>query len=122
MEFRILGPLEVRAGGRAVEISGAKRRALLAVLALQANRPVSVERLAVALWGEDAPPGAIKAVQVYVSRLRRALGDGGVLQTTPGGYRLVIGPDELDAERFERALAAGRQALRAGDPDRAAEL
>ena len=115
MEFRILGPLEARADGRVVEISGAKRRALLAVLALQANRPVSVERLAVALWGEDAPPGAVKAVQVAVSRLRRALGDDAVLETTPAGYRLVIGPDELDLERFERALAAGREALAAGD-------
>jgi DNA-binding SARP family transcriptional activator len=66
MEFRILGPLEVRDDGRAVEISGAKRRALLAVLALQANRPVSTERLAAALWGEDAPPGVVKAVQVSV--------------------------------------------------------
>ena len=119
MEFRILGPLEARGDGRVLEISGAKRRALLAVLALQANRPVSVERLAVALWGEDAPPGAVKAVQVAVSRLRRALGDDGVLETTPAGYRLVVGPDELDLERFERSLAAGREALAAGDADRA---
>ena len=108
-KFRILGPLEVRADGRAVELSGAKLRALLAVLALQANRPVSTERLALALWGEDAPPGAMKAVQVYVSRLRRALGDTDVLETTPAGYRLVVAPDELDAERFERA-AGGRSA------------
>jgi DNA-binding SARP family transcriptional activator len=105
MEFRILGPLEVRADGRAVEISGARRRALLAVLALQANRPVSMERLASALWGEDAPPGAIKAVQVSVSRLRRALGEEGVLETTPAGYRLAVAPGALDLERFERAVA-----------------
>src|SRR4051812_38060515 len=105
MEFRILGPLEVvRADGCAVEISGAKRRALLAVLALQANRPVSAERLAVALWGEDAPAGAVKAIQVSVSRLRRALGDDGVLETTLAGYRLVIGPDDLDLVRFEQGL------------------
>ena len=122
MEFRILGPLEVRANGRAVEISGAKRRALLAVLVLQANRPVSTERLAVALWGQDAPPGAIKAVQVQVSRLRRALGETGALETTPAGYRLVVGAGELDVERFERAVAAGRHALAAGDSIRAAEL
>jgi DNA-binding SARP family transcriptional activator len=82
MEFRILGPFEVRAEGRVLEIGGPKRRALLAVLALQANRPVSADRLAVALWGEDAPPGALKAVQVAVSRLRRALGHEGVLETT----------------------------------------
>jgi len=122
MEFGILGPLEVCADGGVVEISGAKRRALLVMLALRANRPVSVERLAVALWGEDAPPGARKAVHVSVSRLRRALGEDGVLQTTPAGYRLVLGPDDLDAVRFERAVAAGRQALAAGEPERAAAL
>jgi predicted ATPase/DNA-binding SARP family transcriptional activator len=122
MEFRILGPLEVRADGRAVEISGTKRRAMLAVLALEANQSVSVERLALALWGEDAPPGAIKAVQVQVSRLRRTLGQTGVLETTHEGYRLLVGPGELDLECFEGALAAGRQALAAGDPYRAAEL
>ena len=122
MEFRILGPLDARGEGRSLEIAGAKRRALLVVLALQANRSVSVERLAVALWGEDAPPSAAKAIQVAVSRLRRALGNDGVLETTPAGYRLVVGPDELDLERFERGLAAGREALAAGDADRAAAL
>jgi DNA-binding SARP family transcriptional activator len=75
MEFSILGPLEVRAGGRAVALGGTKPRALLAVLLLHANEAVSGERLALALWGEDAPAGAVKTVQVYMSRLRRALGD-----------------------------------------------
>ena len=75
MEFGILGPLEVRADGRAVQLGGARPRAVLAVLALHANEPVSAERLAVALWGEDAPPSAVKTVQVYVARLRKALED-----------------------------------------------
>jgi DNA-binding SARP family transcriptional activator len=66
MEFSILGPLEVRAGGRAIVLGGAKPRALMAVLLLHANEPVSAERLALALWGEDAPAGAVKNVQVYV--------------------------------------------------------
>ena len=118
MEFRILGPLEVRADGRAVALGGAKPRAVLAVLLLHPNQPVSAERLALALWGEDAPAGAVKTVQVHVSRLRKALGDAGALVTTPAGYRLRVGPDELDAERFERAVAAGREALAAGDAGR----
>src|SRR3954451_22627395 len=122
MEVRVLGPLEVHADGGAVAVSGAKLRALLAVLALHANRPVSTERLALALWGEDAQPGTRKAVTVQVSRLRRALGDIGVLETTPAGYRLVVGPDELDAERFERAVAAGPAALASGNALRASEL
>ena len=115
MEVGILGPLEVLADGRAVDLGGAKLRALLAVLALHANQPVSTERLAIALWGEAAPPGAMKVVQVYVSRLRRALRETDVLETTPAGYRLVLAPDDLDAARFERAAAAGRHALSAGD-------
>src|SRR3954452_25348944 len=120
MEVRILGPLEVRAAGGTVALGGIKPRALLAMLALHANTPVSLERLTVALWGDEAPPGAVKALQVNVSRLRKALGDTGVLQTTPAGYKLVVGPDELDAERFERELAAGREALAARDVEAAA--
>src|SRR5436190_13696840 len=98
MEFSILGPLEVRADGRALALGGVKPRAVLAVLVLHANQPVSAERLALALWGEDAPAGAVKTVQVHVSRLRRALGDAGVLATTPAGYQLRVRPGERDAE------------------------
>ena len=75
MEFKILGPFEVSNERGAVALGGAKSRAVLAVLLLNANEPVSAERLALALWGEDAPAGAVKAVQVHVSRLRKALGD-----------------------------------------------
>ena len=124
MEVRVLGPLEVSDDGRALAIGGSRLRAVLAVLALQAGRPVSAERLAVALWGEDAPRGAVKTVQVHVSRLRKALGDssGALLATTPAGYRLTLEPEGLDAGRFERAVAAGRDLLAAGDADRAASL
>src|SRR5215210_3358395 len=122
MQVSILGPLEVRAGDRAVELGGVKPRALLALLVLHANEPVSAERLALALWGEDAPAGAVKTVQVHVSRLRKALGDPDVLTTTPAGYRLEVGPGELDAERFEQLVAAGREALTAGQPEQAAAV
>jgi predicted ATPase/DNA-binding SARP family transcriptional activator len=120
MEFLVLGPLEVRVDGRALALGGVKPRALLAVLVLHANEPVSTERLALALWGEDAPAGAVKTVQVHVSRLRRALGESDVLATTPGGYRLRVQPGELDADRFENGVAEGRRALAAGRPDQAA--
>ena len=122
MEFRILGPLEVCAGSRSVELGGEKRRALLALLLLHANAPVSAERVAVALWGEDAAADAIKTVRVHVSRIRAALGDPGVLVTTPAGYRLRVAAGELDADRFERLLEQGRRALAAGAPAEAAEL
>jgi predicted ATPase/DNA-binding SARP family transcriptional activator len=122
MQVSILGPLEVRAGDRAVALGGVKQRALLAVLALHANEPVSAERLALALWGQDAPPGAVKTVQVHVSRLRKALRDPDVLTTTPAGYRLGVRPGELDLERFDRLVAAGREALTAGRPEQAAAV
>src|SRR3954449_7074546 len=119
MDFQMLGPLEARSERGAVALGGLKPRAVLAVLLLHANEPVSAERLAVALWGEDAPAGAVKTVQVHVSRLRKALGDPEAVSTTPAGYRLRVGPGELDAERFARGVAEGRRALEAGDPQRA---
>jgi DNA-binding SARP family transcriptional activator len=120
MEFRILGSLEVRADGGVVAVGGAKPRGLLAVLLLHANEPVSAERLAVALWGEEAPAGAVRTIHVYVSRLRRALGAPDVLATVPAGYQLRVLPGELDAECFEQLAAEGHRALAGGAPERAA--
>ena len=119
MHFQILGPLEVRSERGAVGLGGAKPRAVLAVLLLHANESVSAERLAVALWGEDAPASAVKTVQVHVSRLRKALEDPEAVITTPAGYRLQVRPGELDAERFAHDVAQGRRALEAGDAERA---
>jgi WD40 repeat protein/DNA-binding SARP family transcriptional activator len=120
MEFLILGPLEVRDERGAVTVGGHQLRTVLAVLLLHADEPVSADRLALALWGEDAPRGAVKTVQVYVSRLRRALGDPGAVITTAAGYRLRVRPGELDADRFERLVDDGRRALAAGQPEHAA--
>ena len=92
MNFQILGPLEARSERGPVGLGGLKPRAVLAVLLLHANEPVSAERLAGALWGEDAPAGAVKTVQVHVSRLRKALGDPEAITTTPAGYRLRVRP------------------------------
>ena len=119
MEFRILGPLEVLDDDGAIALRGAKPRALMAVLLLNANEPVSSERLAVALWGEEAPASAAKTVQVHVSRLRKSLGDSDILTTTPAGYRLRVLPGELDAERFAQLVEEGRRELRSGHPERA---
>ncbi len=117
MDFRILGPLAVDD----LALGGARQRALLAVLLLHANEAVSADRLVVALWGEDAPPTAVKALQVAVSRLRHELGAADVVETTPAGYRVRVAAGELDLDRFERAAAAGRESLAAGLPARAAE-
>ena len=122
MEFGILGPLEVRAGGDVVVLGGPKPRALLAVLLLHANETVSAERLAMGLWGEDAGADAVKALHVHVSRLRKTLGNAEVLSTTGGGYRLHVGQGELDADRFERLVAQGHERMQAGDAAQAAEV
>ncbi|MDQ3671992.1 MAG: AAA family ATPase [Actinomycetota bacterium] len=106
MEFRILGPLEVLENGRQLELGGAKQRALLAMLVLHANEVVSVDRLIDALWEDDAPETGKKALQVYVSQLRKTLGRERIATLSPG-YRLEVEPNELDLARFQRLLDEG---------------
>jgi class 3 adenylate cyclase len=119
MDFRILGPLEAHTEGRPLPLGGSKQGALLAVLLLHANEVVSTDRLLAALW-EEPPASGAKALQVSVSRLRRALGDG-LLRTRPPGYVLELGPDDLDLRRFERLVQRGKEAL-AHDPASAANV
>jgi WD40 repeat protein/DNA-binding SARP family transcriptional activator len=109
VEYRILGPLEVFANGRALDLSGYKQRALLAVLLLDANHVVSTDRLIDALWGEDPPKTAGKALQVYVSELRKQLGRDRV-QTKAPGYLLRVEEGELDLARFQCLRTEGRHA------------
>jgi predicted ATPase/DNA-binding SARP family transcriptional activator len=121
LDLRILGPLEVRHDGRVVELGGPRGRALLAVLLVHRGEPVAADVLAQALWGDEAPPTAAKALQVSVSRLRRALGPAAErLETAAGGYRLVVERDEVDADRFETGYERGRELLGAGHPAAAA--
>jgi DNA-binding SARP family transcriptional activator len=121
VDFRILGPVEVRAAGRPLVVAGGRQRALLAVLLLRAGEPVSRERVIADLWGERPPAGAVKTVQAVVSRLRRALGGEATrLVSGAAGYRLRVEPDELDLGRFERLCEDGRRALAAGRHERAA--
>ena len=122
MDFRVLGPLEAFGERGKLELGGPKPRAVLGVLLLHANEPVSAERLAIALEGEDAGPSAPKRVQVHVSRLRKALGEGEILTREPAGYRLRVRPGELDAERFERLFEDGHRALALGQTEHAATV
>lgn len=101
MDIRILGPLEVLDDGRALELGGTKQRAVLALLALNANRVVTVDQLAEALWDGEPPDSGRKAIQVHVSQLRKVLGRERV-QTKAGGYVLGVQADELDLSRFEQ--------------------
>jgi predicted ATPase/DNA-binding SARP family transcriptional activator len=107
MDFRILGPLEVVSDGETLDLGGQKQRALLAVLLVNANRVVDRDRLINALWEEEAPDTVQKALQVYVSQLRKILGRDRVVTQAPG-YLLRVEADELDLERFRTFAEEGR--------------
>src|SRR6266545_4569263 len=121
MEFRILGPLEMLDGSRVVSLGGRRKRAVLAILLLHLNRVVSSDRLIEELWGERPPATALQTVRVHVSQIRKVLGRD-LLRTLPAGYLLELGPDQLDASRFERLLDEGRAAIAVGDAASAAAL
>ena len=106
MRIGLLGP--VTAGpDDAPAPGGVLLRGALARLALDAGRTVASEVLIDALWGAEPPDTVSNALQALVARLRRALG-AGVVATVPGGYRLAVDPDDVDALRFEALLAAAR--------------
>ena len=110
-------------GGRGLALGGSRERALLARLALSANRLVTSESLAEDLWGEALPAGATQALQVYVSRLRKVLREGGldhVLVTSPPGYVLRVDALAVDAARFEALAARARDLSAIGDHEAAA--
>jgi WD40 repeat protein/DNA-binding SARP family transcriptional activator len=125
LEFRILGPLAVQLDGRPLPIGGPKQRALLALLLLSANRVVSRERLTAELFAEQSVNSADHALRNHVSRLRKVLApaapDEPRLVARAPGYLLRVEPGELDLERFERLVAAGRESLAEGDAVAAAE-
>lgn len=115
VEVRVLGPLEVRVDGRAVPIGSRKQRALLAALAVEDNRLVDTDALAELLWDGGVPPSVRVTLRSLVSRVRRALGPAGdCIVARGGGYALRVDPAAVDAVRFERALARGRDQLAAG--------
>jgi peptide/nickel transport system substrate-binding protein len=120
-EFGILGPLEVSRAGCAVPLGGPRQRAVLALLLLEANRVVSLDRLAEDIWAGHPPGGWVTTVQIYVSHLRQALepgrargAAGDVLVTRGRGYLLRVDREQLDAARFQDGFTAGRAALEAG--------
>ncbi|MEY9934197.1 putative ATPase/DNA-binding SARP family transcriptional activator [Catenulispora sp. GP43] len=115
----ILGPLEIRVDGAPVALGGARLRTLMSRLALDPGRAVTIGALVDALWADEPPEGAANALQSLISRVRKVLGDPALLAAAPGGYRLAIAPESVDAVRFESLSRSGREALRAGDPSAA---
>ena len=123
MEIHLLGPLEVIAGGRAVEIGSGQQRVLLAMLALNRGVVVSSDALTEALWLDSPPPSAPATLRTLVARLRRTLAEVGdaPVRGKDSGYVLTIEADGVDANRFERLVEAARQSLVHGRADEAAE-
>jgi DNA-binding SARP family transcriptional activator len=108
MEFRILGPLEVRDGDLSLALGGLKQRALLALLLTRAGEVVPRERLIDELWAGAPPDSATSVFQTYLSHLRKALGPE-VLRTHASGYALDLGPHEFDLHRFETLMDQARR-------------
>jgi WD40 repeat protein/DNA-binding SARP family transcriptional activator len=122
VEFRILGPLEVRADDLPVPLGGPKQRALLALLLLSANRVVPRDTLLAELSADEVGTDRLR---VQVSRLRKTLDLGEAeprLIARPPGYMLRVERGELDLELFEQSLADGRRAVTEGDLQRAGKL
>ena len=115
MEFHVLGPLEAFDESASVPLGGRRQRAVLARLLLDADRPVSVERLVDDLWGRDVPETAVKMIQIAVSQLRKVLPPG-VVETRAAGYAIALGDTHtLDLHRHEALREAAAAARSAGD-------
>ncbi|HZA26991.1 MAG TPA: BTAD domain-containing putative transcriptional regulator [Actinomycetota bacterium] len=110
IQFRVLGPLEVEAGGGPIHLGGPKQRAVLAHLLFRANQLVPAETLVDEIWGDEPPEQARNIIQTYVSHLRKALGRDRIESQAPG-YRLRLESSELDATRFDELMRDAKKAL-----------
>ena len=115
LELRVLGPVQAVRAGRDVPLGGPKQRAVLALLLVDVGRVVPAGQLIEALWQGRPPTGAAKTLRSYVSRLRTALAPEVAVVPRGGGYALAVGPDQVDASRFERLVQAGQGALGLGE-------
>lgn len=119
-QFTVLGTVEVRSDGQRHSLGGPKQRTALAVLIAHLGRRVATDALIEAIYGADAPDGARRTVQTYVSNLRRDLGD--VIKPEPDGYMLEVARDRVDATRFEDAVTAAIDQLAAEPIDAASRI
>src|SRR5512135_926005 len=109
MKFRLLGPLEVRAGEQWRGIGAPKWRSVLAALLINAGQIVPADVLINEVWGDAPPARASNLISIYVLRLRRLIGeaDSGLLVTRAPGYQLRVGPADTDALLFEALVREG---------------
>ncbi|MBV9822331.1 MAG: winged helix-turn-helix domain-containing protein, partial [Actinobacteria bacterium] len=124
MGLKILGPIEFIAHDRSVKVGGPREYAVLAVLALRANRTTTVDQLIDAVWGENPPSTARGQIQGCISGLRRLFDDSSLdiaIETKSVGYQLSVRPDDLDSEQFRRLVALAQQQAGAGELAEAAK-
>jgi DNA-binding SARP family transcriptional activator/streptogramin lyase len=124
VEFRILGPLVALDDGEELPLGPAKERAVLAALLLRAGSIVSRAELVDGLWGASPPLTAERALNVYVSQLRKTLARNGAaaIETRTPGYVLAVDSESVDATRFQRLAQAARERAAAGELEAAATL
>jgi DNA-binding SARP family transcriptional activator len=119
VEFRMLGPVGVRHGGRPVALGGGRERYLLAMLLLNADRCTDADRLVELLW--DVPPASARAqLDTLVYRLRRRLPVSGLIASRPDGYELRLCAHRLDLVWFRRLVEQGRRLTESGEHRQAA--
>jgi predicted ATPase/DNA-binding SARP family transcriptional activator len=117
MRISMLGPLEVRdADGQQVAVGGTRLRSFLIRLAISEGQPVSADQLAEDLWQRQQPADAANAVQALASRLRGSAGRD-LIEFGPAGYRVTVGPDQIDVTRFEQLVRTGRDQMARGELD-----
>ncbi|GAA2223860.1 hypothetical protein GCM10010232_05630 [Streptomyces amakusaensis] len=111
MLFHVLGPLHVTVKGTPVPVGGRRSQIILAILALEANWAVPLDRLVDAVWGASPPASARTQIRICVSALRRAFAEAGapdLIETHHSGYRLRLPPGALDSTVFEAEVAHAR--------------
>src|ERR1700744_3209213 len=118
VQFGVLGPLQLSVGDALVPLGTPKQRAVLAVLVVNANRPIDIDTLIGAAWDQRPPAGARATLHAYISNLRRLMSGAGIdralLTSAPPGYRLGMGPNQYDLGRFRAQKDAGVHAAPAG--------
>src|SRR5437870_9098831 len=110
----MLGLRELVIDGQRMPIARGRESVLLALYAIHAGQPLAVDRLVEELWEEGPPEHAAKSVQIYISRLRKALGNDRIV-TTGAGYVLHLSADEFDVAGFESLVRSGDEELERGD-------
>jgi DNA-binding SARP family transcriptional activator len=125
LEYRVMGGLSVADGGDELSLGGSRQRRLAAVLLMDRNRVVSVDRLAEIVFAGEPTPGAATTLRSYVARLRRVVeraGSGSRVVTRPPGYMLEVDDEAFDVGRFEAAVGAGRSCLTRGESAEASRV